>query len=119
MLYDPERVISKLDVRIRTPTPPALSLRTVLPWVSQTLHNPREATSQLVFIKIRISNHQGSSPTLILTVVNRLAKGTIAIIYEVALLRMEVLVLRKANKGLNKRRRAKKTYIQLKGLLTI
>jgi len=32
--YDPERVIFKLDIRIRTPTPPALSLRIVLPWVS-------------------------------------------------------------------------------------
>ena len=29
--YDPKRVISKLDIRIRTPTPPALSLTTVLP----------------------------------------------------------------------------------------
>ena len=43
--YDLERVIFKLDVRIRTPTPPALSLRIVLPWVSQTPYNPREATS--------------------------------------------------------------------------
>ena len=55
--YDLERVISKLDVRIRTLIPPALSLGTILPWVSQTLHNPREATSQSVFIKTRISNH--------------------------------------------------------------
>jgi len=29
--YDPERVISKLDIRIRTPTPPASNLRIVLP----------------------------------------------------------------------------------------
>jgi len=42
-----------------------------------------------------------------------------AIIYEVALLRTEVLVLRKANKGLSKRRRAKKTRIRLEGSLTI
>jgi len=39
VLYDPERVIFKLDVRIRTLTPPALSLRIVLFWVSQTLYN--------------------------------------------------------------------------------
>jgi len=42
-----------------------------------------------------------------------------AIIHEVALLRTEVLVLQKANKGLNKRRRTKKTHIRLKGSLTI
>ena len=40
--------------------------------------------------------------------------------YEVALLRTEVLALRKANEGLSKRRRAKKkTRIQLRGSLTI
>jgi len=57
MPYDLERVISKLDMRIRTPIPPALNLGTVLPWVSQTLYNPREVTSQSIFIKTRISNH--------------------------------------------------------------
>ena len=54
-----------------------------------------------------------------LTTVNRLAKGTIAVIYEVALLRTEVLALRKANKKLSKRRRAKKIRIRLGGSLTI
>jgi len=54
-----------------------------------------------------------------LTAVNRLAKGTMAIIHEVALLRTEVLVLRKANKGLSKRRRAKKTRMRLGGSLTV
>jgi len=54
-----------------------------------------------------------------LTAIDRLAKGTIAVIYEVALLRSEVSALRKANKGLSKRRRAKKTRVRLRGSLTI
>ncbi len=37
--------------------------------------------------------------------------------YEVALLRVEVSVLRKANKGLSKQRRAKKIRVRLRGLL--
>ena len=41
------------------------------------------------------------------------------VIYEVVFLRMEVLVLRKANKELSKRRKAKKTHIRLRGSLTI
>jgi len=41
------------------------------------------------------------------------------VMYKVALLRTEVSVLRKANKGLNRRRRAKKTRIRLKESLTI
>ena len=72
-----------------------------------------------MLIKNRISNHQGSSPTPILTAINRLAKGTIAVMHEVALLRTEVSVLRKANKGFSKRRKAKKTRIRLGGSLTV
>jgi len=50
--------------------------------------------------------------------VDRLAKGIIVVMYEVAFLRAEVLVLRKANEGFNKRRKAKKIYIySLKGYL--
>ena len=41
------------------------------------------------------------------------------IMYKVALLYAEVSALRKANKGLSKRRKAKKTCIQLRGSLTI
>ena len=54
-----------------------------------------------------------------LTAVDRLAKGAMAVMYEVALLRIEVSVLRKANEGLSKRRRAKKTRVRLGGLLTV
>jgi len=54
-----------------------------------------------------------------LITVNRLAKGMMAVMYEVALLRTEVSVLRKANKELSKRRRAKKIYMRLKGSLTV
>ena len=52
-----------------------------------------------------------------LTAVDRLAKGIMAVMHEVALLRSEVLVLRKANKGLSKRRRAKKHVCGLEGYL--
>jgi len=41
------------------------------------------------------------------------------VIYEVALLRTEVSILRKVNKGLSKRRKTKKTRIRLKRSLTI
>ena len=42
-----------------------------------------------------------------------------AVMYEVAFLRIEVSVLRKANEGLSKRRRAKKTRVRLGGSLTV
>ena len=42
-----------------------------------------------------------------------------AVIYEVALLRIEISALYKANKGLSKRRRAKKTRVRLRGSFTV
>ena len=119
ILYDLKRVISKLDVYIRTPTPPTSNPTTILLWISQTLYNPQKATLQSAFIKTRISNYQGSSPTSMLTTIDQFAKGAMAIIHEVALLRTEVSLLCKANKGLSKKRRANKTRVQLRRLFTI
>lgn len=117
--YDPERVLSKLDVKLRTPTPPNSRPGTSHSWVFQTPHNPREADSQSTLIKTRIANHQDSSPTSMLAAVDQLTKGTTAIMHEVALLRSEVSSLRKANEALSKRRRAKRTRVQLGGSLAV
>jgi hypothetical protein len=117
--FDPERVLSKLDVKLHTPTPPTSRPRTPQPWVFQTPHNPREADSQSTLIKTRIANHQNSSPTSMLAAVDQLAKGTMAVMHEVALLRSEVSSLRKANEALSKRRRAKKTRVRLGGSLSV
>jgi len=46
-----------------------------------------------------------------LTAVDRLTKDTITVMSKVALLRTEVSALPKANKGLSKRRRAKKKHV--------
>ena len=54
-----------------------------------------------------------------LTAVDQLTRGTMAAMHEVALLRSEVSSLRKANEVLSKRRRAKRTRIQLGGSLTV
>ena len=117
--YDPERVLSKLDVKLRTPTPLNSRAGTPQPWVFQTPHNPREANSQSTLIKTRIANHQNSSPTSMLAAVDQLAKGTMAVMHQVALLQAEVSSLRKANEALSKRRRAKRTRVQLGGSLTV
>jgi len=54
-----------------------------------------------------------------LTTIDQFAKGTIAMMYEVALLRLEISSLYKANEALSKRRRAKRTHVQLGGSLVI
>jgi hypothetical protein len=54
--YNPDRVISKLDIQLRTPTPtrppdPATY------WVFKTPQNPIETSSQTELIKNRITNN--------------------------------------------------------------
>jgi hypothetical protein len=52
VLFDLERVITTLDVRLRTPSPP-LPINNE-PWQSQTLSNTLEFGSQLTLVKARI-----------------------------------------------------------------
>jgi hypothetical protein len=117
--FDPQAVISKLDVKLRTPTPTGTSSADADPWVSQTPHNPAEALSQTTLVKDRIARHQGSSPTPIFQTVAALAKGTERLAHEVTLMSAELRTLRAANEALSKRRRAKKARIRQGGALTI
>ena len=116
--FDPQAVISKLDVKLQTPTPTALPDDNTRCWDSQTPRNPTEAISQSTLVRNRISHHQGSSPTQIFTAVKQMAKGMETMAHSVTLLTAENRDLRKANEALSKRRRAKKTRIRQKGTLT-
>ena len=116
---NPERVLTKLDVKLSTPSPTGSLPAASVPWASQTPHNPIEATSQTDFIKSRVRRHQGSSPTPILSAVDQFAKGAIAMMHEVALLRAENKTLREANSSLAKRRRTKKARLRQGGTLEI
>ena len=55
--FDPQAVISKLDVKLRTPTPTTPPFADADPWVSQTPHNPTNALSQTTLVKNCIARH--------------------------------------------------------------
>ncbi|APA05390.1 hypothetical protein SS1G_09809 [Sclerotinia sclerotiorum 1980 UF-70] len=116
--FDPQSILSKLDIRIRTSTPPSTSLELTNSWISQTPHNPTEALLQSTLVKARITRHQSSSPTPIFETVQALVKGTERLAYEVTLLSAENRMLRRANEVLSKRRRAKKIQLRNEGVLT-
>ncbi|KAF7579463.1 hypothetical protein PtrM4_037030 [Pyrenophora tritici-repentis] len=65
----PEAVLSKLDVQLRTPTPPAAALPEA-PWVAQTPSNARELKAQSSLIRKRVRQHKSSSPALIIEAIN-------------------------------------------------
>jgi hypothetical protein len=90
-------VISKLDVKLRTPTPVLGLDELPAPWVSKTPNNPIEATSQSDFIENQISRHQRSSPTSILDAIDQFVKGTGGIMHQIALLKPAVQILRQEN----------------------
>lgn len=117
--HNPQAVISKLDVKLRTPTPTGTPPPDTDPWVSQTPHNSKEALSQAEHVRNQIDRHQESSPTAMFSAVRQLAKGTEMIAHEMTLLQDEVRTLRQANEALAKRRRAKKTRVQAGGALSV
>jgi hypothetical protein len=117
--YDPEIVLSKLDIRLRTPTPPRPSSPTDRSWVSKTPQTAYDATSQSNFIKQRVARHQNSSPTAIYEAMDQMVKGTTTIMHQMVLLKDRVRDLEEANRTLSKRRREKKTRIRQGGSLTV
>jgi hypothetical protein len=117
--FDPENVISKLDVQLRTPTPPEEVTEPSTPWTSKTPKTVLEAQSQSEYLNKRIRLHKSSSPESILGALKSLTKGTTAIMHENALLKARVRDLEQANEILSRRRRAKRTRLQNRGSMTI
>lgn len=97
--FDPDRVISALDITEiqKTPTPnPELPPAT---WTSKTPTNTRETESQSTLIKDSIVGHQGSSPTPIIDSIDSIAKATHAIMHEVAVTNIEQTTTRVGRPG--------------------
>ncbi|KAF4456192.1 hypothetical protein F53441_1609 [Fusarium austroafricanum] len=57
---DPESVVSKLDVQLRTPTPAVEEDGPSSPWVSKTPKTVLEAQSQSEYLDIRIRRHKSN-----------------------------------------------------------
>jgi hypothetical protein len=65
----PDVVMSKLDMLLRTPTPAALE-ETL--WEAHTLSNVRELEAQSTLIRDRVRRHKSSSPASIIEAINQL-----------------------------------------------
>jgi len=114
--WDPEKVLSQLDVCLRTPTPPVLDPVT---WESQTPSNYREFDCQSELIRKRIQRHQSSSPTPMLEALETLKKGIMKSAKEASIMREENHQLRSANEELSGRKKRKKRLLKLEGPLSV
>jgi hypothetical protein len=116
--YDPEHVISKLDIRLLTPPPPPLASEPS-PWQSKTPSNPRELQSQTDLIKSSITGQLDSSPTRINEAIDQLVKCATTFMHTAVLLRQEVKELQAANAMKKQRQKRRKKRIQEAGVLTV
>lgn len=116
---DPEAVLSRLDPKPMTPSPPNTRPGTPQSWVTKTPKTASEITQQSTTIKNKISRHQNSSPTHMYNVIDAQARGMSKMAHELVLMRAELKDLRKANEVLSKRRRAKKTRLRAGGSLSM
>jgi hypothetical protein len=117
--FSPEKVLEGLGINGSRPTTAQSRPQSARSWQPQTPSNATEATSQSTFIKNRLSQHQGSSPTPIIDAIDQFARGSVVIMHEVALLRARVTELESANERLSKRRRLKKKRLQAGGSLSV
>jgi len=112
----PDTILSKLDVQLRTPTPPAALPEA--PWVAQTPSNARELEAQSSLIRERVRQHKSSSPASIIMAINQLKKGAEVMMLSAELMRDRISSLEKANSAASARRRRSKRRIQKHGVLT-
>ncbi|OBS15414.1 hypothetical protein FPOA_17526 [Fusarium poae] len=117
--FNPENVISKLDVQLRTPTPPGEATEPSTPWTSKTPTTAIEAQSQSEYLERRIRRHKSSSPESIIEALKSSTKATKAALYQLALVEARLKNLEEANRILSRRRRAKKTRLQKGGIMTV
>jgi DDE superfamily endonuclease len=114
--HEPEVVLSKLDLRLRTPTP---AVSEDLPWQSHTPSNAREIEAQSTLIRDRIRQHKSSSPASIIESINRLEKGSAKVMHDFVLLREEMASLRQAAETATKRKSRKRRYIHSQETRTV
>jgi hypothetical protein len=85
--HNPEAVLLKLDVRLRTPTP--LQPNNVA-WEAQTPRNACEIEAQSTLIRNRMQIHQGSPASSLDEQVKQLSKGAQQIAYNMVLMQEEI-----------------------------
>jgi len=114
--FNPEAVISKLEVRLCTPPLPTVDEST---WHSQTPSNTLEFGSQSKLIRERIQRHGDSSPTSMVDALNRLTKGAEMMAHSLVLVRNQVAELQAANEAATRRKSHKRKRIQIDGALIV
>jgi hypothetical protein len=114
--FNPEQVISTLNIKLRTPSPP---LSNKQPWQSQTPSNTFELGLQLTLVKARMQRHIDSLPTSIVAAFEKVLKGAAIIAHKLVLAQKEIAELKAANKAATRQKSYKRKQVQAEGTLII
>ena len=117
--YDPERVLSKLNTQLRTPTPPPPPAIEQAPWVPETPHNIQELEFQAKAIGDFVQRRTTGSSSPTDRAIRQLVKGCQIAMHSAVLLADENKKLRAANERQKKKRAVRRSYITTGGVLTI
>src|SRR5580700_11897298 len=116
--YDPERVLSKLNTQLRTPTPPLATALEQGPWIPETPHNTTQLELQSKAIKDYIKRRTKSPPSPTDYALNQLVKGCQMAMNSAILLAEENRQLRAENER-QKKKVKRRSYIATGGVLTV
>ena len=113
--YCPAAVLDKIDIRIRTPTPP--TSRGSSSYAPQTPTNPRQLLRQASSIKSGLKQRSKSPPSPIKTALEQVFKGCEIAMHNAAFLARQNEYLRAANEKKNIRKQASQRQIAYQGSL--
>ena len=113
--FNPDAVLSKLDVRLRTPTPPR---RDDVAWEAKTPRNAKELEAQTTLIRQRMQSRLGSSASSLDEQVRQLSKGAQQIAHNMVLLQEGQARMQSAIEELTKRKGRKRQYVWAEETLT-
>jgi hypothetical protein len=118
LLYDPERVLAKLNTQLRTPTPPPRQPEPER-WAPETPRNTVELELQSKVIKDYLQHRTKSPPSPTEATLDQLVKGCAMAMNSAILLGEENRQLRAVNAKQVKKRAKRRKYIATSGTLTI
>jgi hypothetical protein len=119
VLYDPERVLSKLHTQLKTPTPPPATAIEQEPWVPETPYNTTQLEFQSKAIRDYIKRRTKSPPSPTDFALNQLVKGCQIAMNSTVLLAEENRQLRAENIRQKKKRAKRRSYIATGEVLTV
>jgi hypothetical protein len=116
VFFDPERVLSRLRFKLRTPTPPEAAM--AARQTPKTPHNIAQVDQKYTTLKGLLNRSSKSPPNSIDRALGRVVKRCKIAIYNAALLASEIKDLRAINARQTRKRAAPRSYIATGGVLT-